>query len=102
MGGSSLPTWLAVLLASAAVASISLAGVLVYRWRMRQEMASEIRAIMREYMPLDTSDAELGQGLLGRSKRRPGGDATLGGSIPAGYAPPAPRDEGRATELAGK
>jgi hypothetical protein len=73
-----LPAWMMALLFAAAVASLSLAGVAAYRWRMRRDMHSEIRAIMRDYMPLDSQPGEeSGRGLLGGTR----------GKIPARRAP---------------
>ena len=87
---TSLPAWLVALLFCAAVASMSVAGVAAYRWRARRDMRGEIQAIMREYMPLEHGEEELGRGLLGR-----GGGG--GGKIPARHAsrpaPAAPREE---------
>lgn len=59
-----------------------MAGLVVYRWRMRAEMQSEIRAIMREYLPLDTEEL-LPQG---RDGGRGKGKGPLGGAgAPSGY-----------------
>ena len=87
-----LPAWLMVILFGAAAASVAVAGIAVYRWRLRQEMHGEIRAIMREYMPLDSGDAsELGSGLLG------------GGGFGGQYMSAAPEGSGSGlTELSPK
>jgi hypothetical protein len=78
-GATRLPTWILVLTVLAAAATLSAAGLALYRWRLRREMAGEIRAIMREYMPLDgQEDAESRRGLLS------GGSGGSGGvKIPA-------------------
>ncbi|KAK2079717.1 hypothetical protein QBZ16_002112 [Prototheca wickerhamii] len=51
--------------------SLSIAGVAIYRWKSQSAMQDEIRAIMRDYMPLDDrADPEAGAKLL--SKHRNG------------------------------
>ena len=62
-----LPGWLIALLFCASTASLAVAGIAVYRWRMHRDlMQGEIRAIMREYMPLpageDFAEAGIGRG----------------------------------------
>lgn len=65
-----LPAWVMAVMFAVIAALVAGTGVAVYRWRIRQEMRGEIRAIMREYMPLDSADAsELGSGLLGVRKK---------------------------------
>ena len=63
-GHTRIPGWLSAVLFFASVASMSVAGIAVYRWRMRRDMEGEIRDIMREYMPLPAGDdaAEAGRG----------------------------------------
>ena len=53
-----LPVWLVVLLFCACVASVSVAGGVYYRQRMKREMQGEIRSIMREYMPLPDGEGD--------------------------------------------
>lgn len=61
-----LPAWLVAIVFIAAVSSLTVAGVVAYRYRMRQDMHGEIRAIMREYLPLAGDDSEAQRGLLDR------------------------------------
>jgi len=63
-GHTLIPAWLSVILFTASVASVSVAGIAVYKWRMQRHMEGEIRAIMREYMPLPAGEdaAEAGRG----------------------------------------
>jgi hypothetical protein len=81
-----LPAWIVALIFAAVATSLSVAGVVAYRWRMQREMHGEIRAIMREYLPLagDEGAAEMGRGLLGR--RPSEGGAARGHKIPARHA----------------
>lgn len=81
LSGSRLPAWLWALLVVASVVLVSLAGMFVYRWRLRREMQAEVHAIMREYLPLGSTDADtaaLSESLLNRSPGRGGGS---GGSF---------------------
>lgn len=81
-----LPAWVVALIFAAVATTLSVTGVVAYRWRMQREMHGEIRAIMREYLPLagDESSAEMGRGLLGR--RPSEGGAPRGHKIPAHHA----------------
>lgn len=99
-GATAIPAWLSAVLFSAAVASLSVAGIAVYRWRMRQEMQGEIRAIMREYMPLPETEeaaaAEAGRGGGGGSLFSGRGARAKAPAGPRGYTPP---ETGAAAEL---
>lgn len=46
--------WMAVFLILAALAGFCVAGYAIYKYRIRSYMDSEIRAIMAQYMPLDS------------------------------------------------
>ena len=40
------------------MACVAAAGYALYRWRLRKHMSDEIRAIMSDYLPLDTPDED--------------------------------------------
>lgn len=63
---SAMPAWLAVLLVLAAVVSTSVAGIAIYRWRSRNAMEDEIRAIMCVAGRLHRPPTVLGIWLSGR------------------------------------
>ena len=46
--------WAAVWLSLIGLAMVAAGGYLFYKYRIRQYMDSEIRAIMAQYMPLDS------------------------------------------------
>lgn len=52
--GTTRISWTVAILALAAVAAICIGGYGVYKYRIRSYMDSEIRAIMAQYMPLDS------------------------------------------------
>jgi hypothetical protein len=56
-GGMSAGGVFGVILLTMACAAV--AGWALYRWRLRKHMNDEIRAIMSNYLPLDTPDEEL-------------------------------------------
>ncbi|KAG0592962.1 hypothetical protein KC19_1G293800 [Ceratodon purpureus] len=47
--------WVVFLIVLVAVATLAVGGYVVYKYRLRSYMDSEIRAIMAQYMPLDSS-----------------------------------------------
>lgn len=97
-GHTRIPGWLSAILFFASVASVSVAGVAVYRWRMQRDMEGEIRAIMREYMPLPAGEdaAEAGRGGGGPSFFNRGGGENGTGRMNGRKtaAAPAGTDEG--------
>ncbi|KAL4447912.1 hypothetical protein ABPG75_005131 [Micractinium tetrahymenae] len=85
---SRLPAWLIALLIVGTVVAVSVVGLFAYRWRLHREMRREVHAIMREYLPIGSSEAEtaaLSESLLsgGRSKEGGAGGGGGGGG-PAG------------------
>lgn len=54
--GSARISWTVVILVLAAVAGICVGGYGFYKYRLRSYMDSEIRAIMAQYMPLDSQN----------------------------------------------
>ena len=61
-GGAGAPVWVSALVALASLAAVLGGAYAAYRVRLRAAMASEIRAIMAQYMPLDSADAGGGGG----------------------------------------
>jgi hypothetical protein len=96
-GNTRIPGWLSAMLFFASVASMSVAGIAVYRWRMQRDMEGEIRAIMKEYMPLPAGDDAVeagrggGRGSSFYSGGGGGGGSRMNGKTPA---PSAGQEEG--------
>lgn len=82
-GVTNVPGWMMAVLFCASVASLSVAGIAFYRWKMHQSMQGEIRAIMREYMPLPGGDDAAEAGRFGRG----GSIGSLSGPGQLGKAP---------------
>lgn len=56
-------SWLMAFLVLASIAAVCVAGYAIYRHRIRSYMDSEIRAIMSQYMPLDSHTDDVHQPL---------------------------------------
>lgn len=54
--GSGRISWVVATLVLAGVAGICAGGYVIYKYRIRSYMDSEIRAIMAQYMPLDSQN----------------------------------------------
>ncbi|KAL4853658.1 Vacuolar-sorting receptor 1 [Chlorella vulgaris] len=73
---SRLPAWLIAMLIVASVVAVSVAGLFVYRWKLRREMQLEIRSIMREYLPVSGTDADRAEAAALREALLPRTDAS--------------------------